>query len=106
MPIDPLWAMPQVRSSHIASGYATRPCQRRCLAPGRQIKLLSDYRRDLVMQRTPACCQLRCHPHELDPDLTLPSRRPRSASANPAMRPTQASMIHGGDVGLSPAAMP
>lgn len=26
--------------------------------PARQVKLLSDYRRDLVMQRTRACCQL------------------------------------------------
>ncbi|WP_158288715.1 hypothetical protein [Ornithinimicrobium flavum] len=42
--------------------------------PARQVKLLSDYRRDLVMQRSRACCQLRWHLHELDPDLALPSR--------------------------------
>lgn len=48
--------------------------------PARQVKLLSDYRRDLVMQRTRACCQLRWHLHELDPDLALPSRSLRQAS--------------------------
>ncbi|MFK5646113.1 IS110 family transposase [Ornithinimicrobium sp. LYQ121] len=48
--------------------------------PARQVKLLSDYRRDLVMQRTRACCQLRWHLHELDPDLALPSRSLRQAN--------------------------
>lgn len=42
--------------------------------PSREIKLLSDYRRDLVGQRTRACSQLRWHLHELDPDLHVPSR--------------------------------
>lgn len=42
--------------------------------PSREIKLLSDYRRDLVTQRTRACSQLRWHLHELDPDLHVPSR--------------------------------
>lgn len=42
--------------------------------PSRDIKLLSDHRRDLVMQRTRACCQIRWFLHELDPDLDVPSR--------------------------------
>lgn len=42
--------------------------------PAREVKLLCDHRRDLVMQRTRACNQLRWHLHELDPDLSVPSR--------------------------------
>lgn len=48
--------------------------------PTREIKLLSDHRRDLVMQRTRACCQLRWHLHELDPDLEVRSRSLRNAN--------------------------
>jgi transposase len=48
--------------------------------PSREIKLLSDYRRDLVGQRTRACSQLRWHLHELDPDLHVPSRSLNQAS--------------------------
>lgn len=48
--------------------------------PAREVKLLSDYRRDLVMQRTRACCQLRWHLHELDPDLSVPTRSLRQAN--------------------------
>ena len=48
--------------------------------PAREVKLLSDHRRDLVMQRTRACCQLRWHPHELDPDLEARSRSLRNAN--------------------------
>lgn len=48
--------------------------------PARQVKLLSDHRRDLVMQRTRACCQLRWHLHELDPDLPVPTRSLRQAN--------------------------
>ena len=38
------------------------------------MKLLSDHRRDLVMQRTRICCQVRWFLHELDPDLEVASR--------------------------------
>ena len=48
--------------------------------PAREVKLLSDHRRDLVMQRTRACCQLRWHLHELDPDLEVRSRSLRNAN--------------------------
>lgn len=48
--------------------------------PAREVKLLSDHRRDLVMQRTRACCQLRWHLHELDPDLVVPTRSLRQAN--------------------------
>lgn len=48
--------------------------------PARAVKLLSDHRRDLVMQRTRACCQLRWHLHELDPDLPIPTRSLRQAN--------------------------
>lgn len=48
--------------------------------PAREVKLLSDHRRDLVRQRTRACCQLRWHLHELDPDLALPTRSLRQAN--------------------------
>jgi transposase len=48
--------------------------------PSREIKLLSDYRRDLVTQRTRACSQLRWHLHELDPDLHVPSRSLRQGN--------------------------
>lgn len=47
--------------------------------PARQVKFLCDHRRDLVMQRTRACCQLRWHLHELDPDLLVPTRFLRQA---------------------------
>ena len=42
--------------------------------PAREVKLLSDHRRDLVMQRTRIAAQVRWHLHELDPDLQVPSR--------------------------------
>lgn len=38
------------------------------------MKLLSDYRRDLVAQRTRIASQLRWRLHELDPDLVVPPR--------------------------------
>jgi transposase len=55
--------------------------------PTREVKLLVDYRRDLVVQRTRVQNQLRWHLHELDPALQVVSRTlgryrvmPRSAS--------------------------
>jgi transposase len=42
--------------------------------PAREVKLLADYRDDLVAQRTRICSQLRWHLHELDPELHIPSR--------------------------------
>ncbi len=42
--------------------------------PAREVKLLSDHRRDLVRQRTRIAAQVRWHLHELDPDLLIPSR--------------------------------
>lgn len=45
--------------------------------PAREVKLLSDYRRDLVLQRTRIAAQVRWHLHELDPDLQVPRRGPR-----------------------------
>jgi transposase len=42
--------------------------------PAREVKLLSDHRRDLVGQRTRIASQIRWHLHELDPDLVIPSR--------------------------------
>ncbi|MFD1251235.1 IS110 family transposase, partial [Nocardioides ginsengisoli] len=42
--------------------------------PAREVKLLSDHRRDLVVQRTRIAAQVRWHLHELDPDLQVPSR--------------------------------
>jgi len=42
--------------------------------PAREVKLLSDHRRDLVKQRTRIAAQVRWHLHELDPDLQVPSR--------------------------------
>lgn len=44
------------------------------------MKLLSDHRRDLVSQRTRACCQLRWYLHELDPDLGVRGRGLRNAA--------------------------
>src|SRR4051794_9093506 len=58
--------------------------------PGREVKLLSDHRRDLVMQRTRICSQVRWFVHELDPDLEIASRglrrpsRGRRAAGQPA----------------------
>jgi transposase len=40
----------------------------------REVKLLSDHRHDLVVQRTRIASQIRWHLHELDPDLVIPSR--------------------------------
>jgi transposase len=54
--------------------------------PAREVKLLSDHRRDLVMQRTRACCQLRWYLHELDPDLVVRSRSLRTAKAVATVR--------------------
>jgi hypothetical protein len=42
--------------------------------PAREVKLLSDHRRDPVMQQTWIAAQVRWHLHELDPDLQVPSR--------------------------------
>lgn len=42
--------------------------------PTREVKLLVDYRRDLVRQRTRVQNRLRWHLHELDPALHVPSR--------------------------------
>jgi transposase len=42
--------------------------------PAREVKLLSDHRHDLVVQRTRIASQIRWHLHELDPDLLIPSR--------------------------------
>jgi transposase len=42
--------------------------------PAREVKLLADYRRDLVLQRTRVQNQLRWHLHELDPALNVVSR--------------------------------
>ena len=42
--------------------------------PTREVKLLVDYRRDLVRQRTRVVNRLRWHLHELDPALQVPSR--------------------------------
>jgi transposase len=41
--------------------------------PTREVKLLVDYRRDLVRQRTRVANRLRWHLHELDPSLQIPS---------------------------------
>jgi len=48
--------------------------------PAREVKLLSDHRRDLVGQRTRICCQVRWFLHELDPDLEVASRGLRRQS--------------------------
>jgi transposase len=42
--------------------------------PTRKVKLLADYRADLVVERTMLCNRLRWHLHELDPELEVPSR--------------------------------
>ena len=42
--------------------------------PAREVKLLADYRRDLVRQRTRVQNQLRWYLHELDPALDIPPR--------------------------------
>jgi len=42
--------------------------------PTREIKLIVDYRRDLVAERTRVHNRLRWHLHELDPSLHVPSR--------------------------------
>lgn len=42
--------------------------------PAREVKLLTDHRRDLVAERTRLQCRLRWHLHELDPGLHVPSR--------------------------------
>jgi transposase len=42
--------------------------------PTREVKLLVDYRRDLVRQRTRVANRLRWHLHELDPELDPPAR--------------------------------
>jgi transposase len=48
--------------------------------PAREVKLLSDHRRDLVGQRTRIAAQVRWHLHELDPGLDIPSRGMRRRS--------------------------
>lgn len=42
--------------------------------PTREVKLIVDYRRDLVAERTRVHNRLRWHLHELDPSLHVPSR--------------------------------
>jgi len=42
--------------------------------PAREVKLLSDHRRNLVTERTQVVNRLRWHLHELDPELAVPSR--------------------------------
>jgi transposase len=42
--------------------------------PTRKVRLLADYRADLVVERTTLCNRLRWHLHELDPELEVPSR--------------------------------
>ncbi|MEU1549840.1 hypothetical protein [Nocardia sp. NPDC005745] len=42
--------------------------------PAREVKLLSDYRHTVVVQRTELINRLRWHLYELDPSLELPSR--------------------------------
>ena len=46
--------------------------------PARKVKLLSDHRADLVVERTKLASRLRWHLHELDPELDVPSRGLRS----------------------------
>jgi transposase len=40
----------------------------------REVKLLSDFRRDLVRQRTQVCNKIRWYLHELEPSFHIPSR--------------------------------
>lgn len=42
--------------------------------PTREVKLLADYRHDLVVERTILINRLRWHLHELDPTLQIPTR--------------------------------
>ncbi|WP_128642426.1 IS110 family transposase [Rhodococcus opacus] len=42
--------------------------------PTREVKLLSDHRRNLVCERTKLINRLRWHLHELDPELVIPVR--------------------------------
>ncbi|WP_207954737.1 IS110 family transposase [Saccharopolyspora elongata] len=42
--------------------------------PSRQVKLLSDHRHDLILERTKVINRLRWHLHELDPRLTIQPR--------------------------------
>ncbi|MEO6089526.1 MAG: transposase, partial [Umezawaea sp.] len=46
--------------------------------PSRQVKLLSDHRHDLIVERTKVINRLRWHLHELDPQLIIPPRGLRS----------------------------
>ena len=48
---------------------------------------LSDFRRDLVRQRTQMCNKIRWHVHELDPSLHIPSRGLRRRSDGPRAGP-------------------
>ena len=61
----PLACVPGIRSPSRAVRNA---------GPAREVKLLSDYRRELVRQRTRVQNRLRWHLHELDPALQVPSR--------------------------------
>lgn len=46
-----------------------------CLdGPAREVKLLADYRHNLVVERTELINRLRWHLHELDPGLQIPAR--------------------------------
>lgn len=42
--------------------------------PAREVKLLLDHRRDLVVQRSRIAAQVRWYLHELAPDLQVPAR--------------------------------
>jgi len=42
--------------------------------PAREVKLLTDHRRNLVVERTILANRLRWHLHDLDPELLVPSR--------------------------------
>ncbi|MDV7246308.1 transposase [Rhodococcus oxybenzonivorans] len=42
--------------------------------PTREVKLLSDHRRNLICERTKLINRLRWHLHELDPELVIPVR--------------------------------
>src|SRR6202012_19511 len=55
--------------------------------PARDVKLLSDHRRNLVTERTILCNRLRWHLHELDPGLQIPSRGLRRYRVLDALAP-------------------
>ena len=62
------WRSPRPRCAS-----QTCPSPTSTARPGK-VKLLADYRADLVVERTRLCNRLRWHLHELDPELEVPSR--------------------------------